>query len=76
MKTLAFGEGSMKTVNTGTVVHLEKCPFRAFPSRTLCVRLLTERAVSVKARYIISGDKALLRIREYIGIIVLNERAF
>jgi hypothetical protein len=41
MKTLAFGEGSMKTVNTSTVVPLEKCPFRAFPSRTLCVRLLT-----------------------------------
>jgi hypothetical protein len=49
MKTLAspqiagstIGEGSMKTVNTGTDVPLEKCPFRAFPSRTLCVRLLT-----------------------------------
>ena len=43
MKTLAFGEGSMKTVNTGTVVPLEKCPFRAFPSRPALYagRLLT-----------------------------------
>ena len=39
----SIGEGSMKTVNTGTVVPLEKCPFRAFPSRPALYagRLLT-----------------------------------
>jgi hypothetical protein len=51
MKTLAspqiagssIREESMKTVNTGTVVPLEKCPFRAFPSRPALYagRLLT-----------------------------------
>jgi fibronectin type 3 domain-containing protein len=41
MKTLAFGEGSMKKAIMGTEVPLEKCPFRAFSCRALCVRLLT-----------------------------------
>ena len=51
MKTLAFGEGSMKTVNTGTVVPLEKCPFRAFPSRPALYagRLLTNVGAFVGA---------------------------
>jgi hypothetical protein len=43
----SIGEGSMKTVNTGTVVPLEKCPFRAFPSRPALYagRLLTIKSI-------------------------------
>lgn len=35
-----------------------------------------ECAVSLKARSIVSGDKALLNVKEYIGIKVLNAKAF
>ena len=41
----------MKTVNTGTTVPLEKCPFRAFPSRPALYagRLLTNVGAFVGA---------------------------
>jgi len=35
-----------------------------------------ECAVSLRARYIVSGDKALLNVKEYMGIKVLNAKDF
>ena len=35
-----------------------------------------ECAVALKARYIVSGDKVLLNVKEYMGIQVLNAKAF
>ena len=50
----SIGEGSMKKATIGTIVPLEKCPFRAFPSRPALYagRLLTGPQVLRKPRFV------------------------
>jgi len=67
LRFFARGFHTLYTTNTPKLDIVEKDPDD---------NKFIECAVALKAEYIISGDKALQEIKEYIGIKILNPKQF